>query len=99
MTAGLRRAGVGPGTAVAALLTNTPLTVRGMLGVWLAGGALASLPIPARGMSAAEYGVQLRTICDQLGPVTLLADGELLPSLSPALAGVTTVRAWESVRG
>ncbi|HEU4702110.1 MAG TPA: AMP-binding protein, partial [Conexibacter sp.] len=99
MTAGLRRAGVRPGTAVAALLTNTPLTVRGMLGVWLAGGALASLPIPARGMSAQEYGVQLRTICEQLGPVALLADAELVPQLPPTLADVATVHAWESFAG
>jgi acyl-CoA synthetase (AMP-forming)/AMP-acid ligase II len=46
MTAGLRDAGVEPGGRVAAILGNTAHTARGVLGVWLAGGVLASLPPP-----------------------------------------------------
>ncbi len=99
MTAELRRAGVRPGTSVAAVLTNTPLAVRGIVGVWLAGGALASLPIPARGMSADEYVAQLTAICEQLGPVALLLDGEMLPLIPSELARITAVRSWESMAG
>ena len=99
MTAGLRRAGVRPGTAVAAVLTNTPLAVRGLLGVWLAGGTLASLPIPARGMSPEEYATQLVRICEQLQPVAFLLDGEMLPALPPELSRLTSVHSWESLAG
>jgi fatty-acyl-CoA synthase len=99
MTAGLRRIGVREGTAVAAVLTNTPLAVRGILGVWLAGGTLASLPIPARGMSDAEYAAQLRTICRQLEPAAFLVDEEMLPAIPEDLTEITSVQSWESVAG
>lgn len=99
MTAGLRRIGVRPGTAVAAVLANTPLAVRGVLGVWLAGGTLASLPVAARGMSAEEYSQQLSAICRQLGPVALLLDGKALSALPSELGELVQVHTWESVAG
>jgi fatty-acyl-CoA synthase len=49
-----RRHGVGPGSRVGTVLSNSGHAVRGVLGVWLAGGAVVSLPVPARGMDFAE---------------------------------------------
>jgi fatty-acyl-CoA synthase len=92
MTAGLRRRGVRPGTRVATVLTNTPTAVRGLLAVWLAGGAVASLPAPARGMRPEEYVRALGTICAQLGPELFVVDEAMLgvvPAEWPA-------RPWQS---
>ena len=99
MTAGLRRAGVGPGSRVASILVNTPETVRGILAVWLAGGSLASLPTPARGMTGDEYARQLRAICRQLDPSAFMVDGELAGAIAEQVGGTTPVRSWESVAG
>ncbi len=60
---GLRRRGVGPGTRVAAVLTNTFDVCASVFGVWLAGGALLSLPTPRRGQDPLDYVAQLRRIC------------------------------------
>ncbi|HMI81223.1 MAG TPA: AMP-binding protein [Solirubrobacterales bacterium] len=96
MTAGLRRAGVEPGTRVAAILTNGPQVVRGILGVWLAGGALASLPVPARGMDAEEYGRQLLAIHAKLEPVLFLLEERMLGLLPEDLREALGARSWES---
>lgn len=96
MTAGLRRAGVTPGTRVAAVLANGAPTARGLLAVWLAGGVVASLPMRVRGVDAAEYAVQLRTICEHLDAVLLLADEATVASLPPELRLRCTVRSFES---
>ncbi|MEZ0053021.1 fatty-acyl-CoA synthase [Mycobacterium sp. MAA66] len=82
---------------MAAVLTNDALAVRGLLGVWLAGGALASLPTPARGMDAAEYFGHLRTICQQLDPVAVLVDGQILGAIPEALQAGFRFHSWDSV--
>lgn len=99
MTAGLRRLGVRPGTRVATVLTNGPHAVRGLLGVWLAGGAIASLPVPARGMDAHEYTRQLRTICDQLRPEVFLVEERMYALLDEDLRTALRARTWESLAG
>ncbi|WP_130799129.1 AMP-binding protein [Streptomyces otsuchiensis] len=99
MAGTLRAAGVVPGTRVAAVLTNTPHAVRGLLAAWIAGAAVASLPLPARGMTAAEYGAQLGALLGRVDPTVLLTDETLLP-LTPA--EVTTqlpVLTWSSLEG
>jgi fatty-acyl-CoA synthase len=96
-TAGLRRAGVRPGARVATILTNTPDVVHGVLGTWLAGGSVASLPLPTRGMSAAEYATQLRTLCGPLQPEALFVDGSLLPALPEDLRVELNAQSWQSV--
>lgn len=96
MTAGLRRAGVRPGTRVATVLTNNPWAVRGLLAVWLAGGAVASLPVAARGMSAEEYALQLSTVCVGLEPVLFLLEERLLALLPEDLRARLGARSWES---
>jgi fatty-acyl-CoA synthase len=99
MTAGLRSAGVRAGTRVAAVLTNGPQVVRGLLGVWLAGAAIASLPIPARGMSTDEYIRQLASILAQVNPVLVLADQRMLGLFSDRLQAKFDIRCWESFAG
>jgi fatty-acyl-CoA synthase len=97
MTAGLRAAGVAPGARVATVLTNTPHAVRGVLGTWLAGGCLASFPLPARGIGPAEYAGQLRTLIEHHDPAALLLDAPLLALLPPELRARVNARSWESV--
>ena len=97
MTAGLRRAGVTPGARVATILTNSASSVRGLLATWLAGGCLASFPLPARGLSAEEYGQQLRTLCDHLDPAAMFLDEAILGLLPEDLRARANARSWESV--
>ena len=78
---GLRRAGVEPGMPVATVLTNSPWAVRGMLGVWLAGGAVASLPVPARGMTFDEYVDQVTAIRRRLESPVLVTEQRLVEAL------------------
>jgi fatty-acyl-CoA synthase len=97
MTAGLRRAGVEPGSRVATVLTNTPQAVRGILATWLAGGTIASFPVPARGMGFDEYVDQLRTLCLHLEPAAMLVDEFMLALLPESLRELAGARSWESV--
>lgn len=97
MTRGLRHAGVEPGSRVAAILTNTPLSVRGILGVWLAGGTLASFPVPARGMAFEEYTDQLAMLVEHLQPSAMFVDEATVNALPPQLRSTANVRSWESL--
>lgn len=76
--AGLKRRGVEPGEIVPALITNGADAVRGVVGIWFAGAAIASLPIPARGMTFESYLAQLKKLCASLDARWLLADSRLL---------------------
>jgi fatty-acyl-CoA synthase len=99
MTAGLRAAGVRPGARVASILTNTPLSVRGVLGTWLAGGMLASFPVPARGMLIDEYADQLRQLVATLEPDVMLVDDAVLGFLPDDVRWLANARTWSSVAG
>jgi fatty-acyl-CoA synthase len=97
MTVGLHEAGVEPGSSVAAILTNTPGTVRGVLATWLAGGVLASLPVPARGMGMDAYVEQISRICRRIEARTLLVDAALVELFPADLRERFGVTSWESV--
>ncbi len=71
---GLREFGVGDGSKVACVLTNSRDVCASILGVWLAGGTVVSLPVPARGMAFDDYGAQLGRICEQVGAELLLTE-------------------------
>jgi fatty-acyl-CoA synthase len=94
---GLRARGVRPGSRVASVLTNSPRSVRGVLGVWLAGGTLASLPVPARGMDVEEYRGQLRTLCDHVEPCVFVLDQQLRELVPDPLPGGAKLHSWESL--
>ncbi|MDQ3933753.1 MAG: AMP-binding protein [Actinomycetota bacterium] len=95
--AGLRDAGVGPGVRVATILTNSRQAVSGLLGTWLAGGAVASLPIPARAMSMDEYTAQIAALTAHVGAPFLVTDARLLDSLPEELGRRVETRSWESL--
>jgi fatty-acyl-CoA synthase len=99
MTLGLRRIGVRPGARVVTVMSNTPHAIRGLLGVWLAGGMIASLPTVARGMSAEEYIRQLAAIAERVEPVAFLADANTLELLPDELRNQYHARSWESFAG
>lgn len=98
MAGALRAAGVRPGTRVATILTNTPHTVRGLLAVWLAGGAVASLPLPTRGQSTEAYGRQLSALVAGLDPVALVADDWVGPLLPADVTAGLPVLGWSALR-
>jgi acyl-CoA synthetase (AMP-forming)/AMP-acid ligase II len=76
--AGLRRRGVQPGDVVPAVITNGPAAIRGVTGIWFAGATVASLPIPARGMTIPNYVAQLGRLCASLDAKWLLADDRVV---------------------
>jgi acyl-CoA synthetase (AMP-forming)/AMP-acid ligase II len=65
---------VGAGATVAAVLTNTRACVAALFGAWRAGCTVASLPLPARGMSPQAYTEQLTRFCAAAGAQMLLLD-------------------------
>jgi fatty-acyl-CoA synthase len=71
---GLRKLGVQPGTRVACVLTNSFDVCAGILGIWLAGGIVLSLPTPARAVAPDEYMAQLERLCESAGTSLLLLD-------------------------
>ncbi|MEU8828455.1 AMP-binding protein [Streptomyces sp. NPDC048636] len=99
MAARLRAHGVRPGTRVATILTNTPDTVRGLLAVWLAGGAVASLPLPTRGQSQQEYRRQFAAVAARLDPTLLVVDDWLTALVPEELTAQMPVAGWASLRG
>jgi fatty-acyl-CoA synthase len=98
MTAGLARLGVRPGTVVPAVLLNTPAAVRGLLAVWLAGGAVASLPVPTRPSAMDDYAAHLQTLCGLVGGPALLTDASLIAALPETTRSVVRAASWESVQ-
>lgn len=99
MTAGLRRRGVAPGARVASVLTNSADVVAGVLGIWLAGGAVASLPVPSRGMGFEEYLRSLDAMCAQLAPQLLVLESGLLASLPEWFSAKYQMCSWLDLIG
>jgi acyl-CoA synthetase (AMP-forming)/AMP-acid ligase II len=96
---GLRARGVERGARVGAVLTNSLATVEGLIGIWLAGGVVVSLPVPARGMTPDEYCGQLRELCDRMEVGAFVTDDVLLEGL-PALASVAPAAyGWHGLTG
>jgi fatty-acyl-CoA synthase len=79
--AGLGSRGVQAGDVVPAVLTNGLPVPAGILGIWMAGATVASLPIPARGMSPEHYGEQIHTFASLLGAEFILLEERFLSML------------------
>jgi fatty-acyl-CoA synthase len=94
VAAGLRRRGVEPGRPVPCILTNNAEVVSGMLGVWLAGSPVASLPVPARAMGIEEYANHLAAICARIESPLLLVEARLAAALLEPLAGRVELVEW-----
>lgn len=97
MAAGLRAAGVRPGVKVASILTNSIDVVSGLFAVWMAGGALASLPVPTRGMTSAEYGRQLTALIGRLDAPLLIVEERFAGLVPDEVVAALPVRSWESL--
>jgi acyl-CoA synthetase (AMP-forming)/AMP-acid ligase II len=98
MGSDIRSRGLGDGP-VACVLTNGTEVLSGMLGIWLAGGAVASLPVPARAMGIEGYAEQLAGICDHLGTGSLLLERPLVTALEEAIAGRIELLPWDALEG
>ncbi|HEX2393424.1 MAG TPA: AMP-binding protein [Solirubrobacterales bacterium] len=96
MATGLRRRGLGQ-RRVPCVLTNGSDVLSGMLGIWLAGGTIASLPVPARAMDIGEYADQQAAICDRLGTATLMMERPLIGALQEALGDRVELLAWDEL--
>jgi acyl-CoA synthetase (AMP-forming)/AMP-acid ligase II len=97
---GLRRRGVRGGDVVGAVLTNSGDAVAGLLGIWLAGAVVASLPVPARGMELPQYANQVLELARSFDAPFLLSDGPIADALNAAGAeGSRSVLGWSEVRG
>jgi fatty-acyl-CoA synthase len=96
---GLRSRGVGAGDVVGTVLTNSPEAVSGLLGIWLAGGVAASMPVPARGMDLPEYTAQLLAMTNDFHDALILTDDAIAAILDGAAGGAGLVRGWSEVRG
>ena len=81
---------VGTGGTVAAVLTNTRPCVAALFGAWRAGCTVASLPLPARGMSPQAYTEQLTRFCAAAGAQMLLLDAAQASLLDDAPLAVYT---------
>lgn len=89
--AGLRRRGVQPDDRVACLLTNSPEACAAVLGTWLAGACLVSVPAMARGMGLEQYLGQIRRIIAQAEPNILVVAAELVQAFGQACSRISVV--------
>ncbi|MBS1871199.1 MAG: AMP-binding protein [Actinobacteria bacterium] len=88
VAAGLRRRGVTPGTRVAAVLTNTADVGCAVIGTWLAGAVLVSLPTPRRGQEPFDYLAQLQRIWRDADAHVLLIEQRFLTLLDGRDVGI-----------
>jgi fatty-acyl-CoA synthase len=95
----LRTAGVRPGSPVATVLTNSVATVTGILGIWLAGGIVASFPLPARGQTHDEYANLLGTLIARLDPAVLVLEERLHPYVPAEVSAHLPVLEWRQLTG
>lgn len=79
--AGLIDRGVQPGTPVASIITNSPEACATVVGTWLAGATVVSLPVIARATSVPEYRDQLLRICVDAQSPLLLVEARYAPFL------------------
>ncbi len=94
---GLRRRGVGPGTRVAAVLTNAFDVGAAIFGTWLAGGTLMSLPTPRRGQQPLDYIAQLRHICTSAEAQLLLLERRFLELLGGQWAPEIALESFDAL--
>jgi fatty-acyl-CoA synthase len=81
-----RSLGLERGATVAAVITNSHEAIAGVVGAWLAGARVASLPIIARGMSIEGYVAQLSKLVSTLGCPILVAEDRFLSLLPEGLS-------------
>jgi fatty-acyl-CoA synthase len=93
---GLRRRGVGRGARVAAVLTNTFHAGAAVIGAWLTGATLVSLPTPRRGQDPFDYLAQLQRIWRDAEAHLLLIEQRFLALLGDTDLGIP-VEAYDAL--
>jgi fatty-acyl-CoA synthase len=96
---GARALGIHQQKPVPCVLTNSPAVCAAIPGLWLAGGCVASLPTPARGMSLEGYIRQLASILDRLDADILLMEQAYADALPPDVIPGVRVVTFESLLG
>lgn len=89
--AGLQALGVRPGMRVAGVLTNAFDVCAAILGAWLAGATVLSLPTLRRGMTAEEYVWQLQHLCRTTDTHLLLLEDRFTAMLDAEMFGTNMV--------
>jgi acyl-CoA synthetase (AMP-forming)/AMP-acid ligase II len=97
MAAGARARGVTPGTPVACLLTNGLPVSAALLGIWLAGGTVVSLPLPSRGLPVRTYLDQLRRLCTEAAAGLVLVERRFLEHLQPLSGAHVSLASYEDL--
>jgi fatty-acyl-CoA synthase len=93
---GLLRAGVRRGSSVGAVLTNGFAACAAVIGTWLDGATLVSLPTKPRGMGYEEYLGLLARACRAADAEVLLLEQEYAALVDPGLVGVR-IASFESL--
>jgi acyl-CoA synthetase (AMP-forming)/AMP-acid ligase II len=70
---------IGPGSCAAAILTPSAAALAAIVGAFRSGSVLASLPIPARGVSATAYLRQVEDLLRFVGARTVLVESDYVP--------------------
>lgn len=94
----LRQLGVEPGSRVGCLLTNTADVVVAVIGIWMAGGTVVSMPVISRGMSPPAYLQQIRRVREEVGADLVLMEALYKTLLDPDALGGRCV-AYEDLVG
>src|SRR5947209_2962260 len=87
---GLRQLGINRQSRVATVLTNTFDVCASVIGTWLAGGTLLSLPTMRRGMEPSEYVDQLRRLSISSGAEVLVVEDRFIDLIQDQDFGVPT---------
>ncbi|WP_113699109.1 AMP-binding protein [Nonomuraea lactucae] len=72
----LRRAGVTPGTPVAMTVNNGLDSITAVMGIWMAGGCVVSVPPPPRAAALQRYLDNFVPVLDAIGSPFFVSDGD-----------------------
>lgn len=92
----LRRLGVESGHAVGCVLDNSYEAIATVLGIWLAGGTVASLPRRERGTTPDGYASHVRRLCSLASADVVVVPDRVTEGLATG-RGVPGVHAFETL--
>src|SRR5579864_3688477 len=90
---------VGRGGTVAGILDASPACLTALLGAWRVGLTFASVPHPARGVSADEYAHQVETMCKLVGADLVLVESAYVDAVPQTSVDVACYDAYGSGPG
>jgi fatty-acyl-CoA synthase len=90
---GLRRLGCRPGTQIGYVLTNSQAAATALMGAWLAGVTVLSLPLPTRAFTGDAYARYLTKIVASTDAEMLFCDQNIHSALENA--GFVSLPVWD----